>query len=80
MIGITKHMQINYELFYFWYTILNLSVQGNNTVMGMMSDFVEKKNRDKDKDKDSNSDSYLIELMNDLNLEKQCKTGQVNLT
>ena len=42
-----------------------------------MSDFTEKK--EKEKDRDSNSDSYLIELMNDLNLEKQCKTGQVKL-
>ena len=48
-------------------------LQGNKTRKEMMSDFIEKK----DKDKDGNSDSYLIELMNDLNLEKQCKTGQV---
>jgi hypothetical protein len=49
--------------------------------MGMMSDFIAKKDEDKDKNKDKevNSDSYLIKLMNDLNLEKQCKTGQVNL-
>ena len=50
-------------------------MQGNKTRKEMMSDFIEKK--DKDKDKDGNPDSYLIELMNDLNLEKQCKTGQV---
>ena len=35
------------------------------------------KDKDQEKEKDLNSDSYLIELMNDLNLEKKCKTGQV---
>ena len=35
------------------------------------------KEKVKEKEKDLNSDSYIIELMNDLNLEKKCKTGQV---
>lgn len=66
---------MNYFIFHAQFWIL--SVLGNNTEMGVMTDFTERK--DKDKDKDGNSDSYLIELMNDLNLEKQCKTGQVIL-